>query len=69
MGTFAGGLLRDLGLEFGLTSGVTYALIFFVASVGLAAAVLILRSEEILGFARETGRLDQPIDLPLGAMY
>ncbi|MCB0031968.1 MAG: MFS transporter, partial [Anaerolineales bacterium] len=64
MGTFAGGLMRDLGLAFGLTNGVTYALIFFIASIGLAAAVLILRSEEILGFARETGRLDQPIDLP-----
>ncbi|MCA9984657.1 MAG: PucC family protein, partial [Anaerolineales bacterium] len=68
MGTFAGGLMRDLGLAFGLTNGVTYALIFFIASIGLAAAVLILRSEEILGFARETGRLDQPIDLPIGAM-
>ncbi len=58
LGTFAGGALRDLFLlvlNFG--DGLSYGLIFLLEGVGLAAAVYVLTRVDVLGFAREMGRL------------
>jgi BCD family chlorophyll transporter-like MFS transporter len=58
LGTFAGGALRDLFLlSLDLGSGLSYGLIFFLEGVGLATAVFILTRVDVLGFAREMGRL------------
>ncbi|MCB8926316.1 MAG: BCD family MFS transporter [Ardenticatenaceae bacterium] len=58
LGTFAGGALRDfflLSLELG--SGLGYGLIFLMEGVGLATAVFILTQVDVLGFARDMGRV------------
>jgi BCD family chlorophyll transporter-like MFS transporter len=58
LGTFAGGALRDLfllGLK--LESGLSYGFIFLLEGVGLATAVFILSHVDVLGFAKEMGRL------------
>lgn len=58
LGTFAGGALRDLlllGLDLG--DGLSYGLIFFFEAIGLGLALLILTQIDVLGFAREMGRL------------
>ena len=58
LGTFAGGALRDLFvLTLDLNSGLGYGLIFLLEGVGLATAVYILTRVDVLGFAREMGRL------------
>ncbi len=57
LGAFAGGVLRDLFfLRLALTPGVSYAVVFLIQALGLAAAVLILSRIDILAFARDTGR-------------
>ncbi|WP_420630694.1 BCD family MFS transporter [Candidatus Leptofilum sp.] len=58
LGTFAGGALRDfflLGL--GLGEGLGYGLIFLLEGVGLLTAVFILTRVDVLGFARDMGRI------------
>ena len=67
-GTFLGGLLRDVFLATGISDNVTYGLIFLISGIGLVLAASILRSDQILDFAAETGRLRETPDLPLGAM-
>ncbi|MCB8936999.1 MAG: BCD family MFS transporter [Ardenticatenaceae bacterium] len=58
LGTFAGGALRDLLLlGIGLGEGLGYGLIFSLEAVGLATAVFILSGIDVLGFAREMGRV------------
>ncbi|MEZ4592634.1 MAG: BCD family MFS transporter [Chloroflexota bacterium] len=58
LGTFAGGALRDLFLlGLSLDIGLSYGLIFLLEGVGLATAVFILSRIDVLGFAREMGRL------------
>ncbi len=58
LGTFAGGALRDLLLlSLNVAEGTGYGLIFLLEGVGLMTAVFILRRVDILGFAREMGRL------------
>ena len=67
-GTFLGGLLRDVFLAVGLTDNMTYGLIFLISGAGLVYAATLLRSDQVLDFAAETGRLKAAPDLPLGAM-
>ncbi|MBK8905907.1 MAG: BCD family MFS transporter [Anaerolineaceae bacterium] len=58
LGTFAGGALRDLLLlSLNLGDGAGYGLIFLLEGVGLATAVFVLSRVDVLGFAREMGRL------------
>jgi BCD family chlorophyll transporter-like MFS transporter len=58
LGTFAGGALRDLFLlGLNLNSGLGYGLIFLLEGVGLGTAVYVLSRVDVLGFAREMGRL------------
>ncbi|MCC6606125.1 MAG: BCD family MFS transporter [Anaerolineae bacterium] len=58
LGTFAGGALRDLLLlSLNVADGAGYGLIFLLEGVGLGTAVFILSRVDVLGFAREMGRL------------
>lgn len=58
LGTFWGGVLRDLlFLQIGLSANISYGLILAVSAVGLIASVLILGRVDVLGFARDAGRV------------
>jgi BCD family chlorophyll transporter-like MFS transporter len=68
LGTFAGGALRDLFLlSLNLGEGLGYGLIFLLEGVGLAAAVFILTRVDVLGFAREMGRLISRTDVQIAS--
>lgn len=56
-GTFLGGLLRDIFLAVTQQPGLSYSLIFALATAGLAAAVIVLLRIDVLGWARDTGRI------------
>ena len=58
LGTFVGGALRDLLLlSLSVSAGTGYGLIFLLEGVGLVTAVFVLSRVDVLGFAREMGRL------------
>jgi BCD family chlorophyll transporter-like MFS transporter len=68
LGTFAGGVLRDLfllNLNFG--NGLGYGLIFLLEGVGLGTAVFVLARVDVLGFAREMGRLISRSDVQIAS--
>lgn len=68
LGTFAGGALRDiflLGLH--LENGLGYGLIFLLEGVGLVTAVFILTRVDVIGFAREMGRLLSRSDVQIAS--
>ncbi len=68
LGTFAGGALRDLFLlNLSLGSGLSYGLIFLLEGIGLGAAVLVLAGVDVLGFAREMGRLISRSDVQIAS--
>ena len=57
LGTFAGGLFRDIFfLGAGWPAAVSYALIFVIAAAGLLAAAAILSGQQVITFARDYGR-------------
>ncbi len=56
-GTFLGGVLRDVFLAITGQPGLSYSLIFILATVGLATATLLLLRIDVLGWARDTGRV------------
>lgn len=57
LGTFTGGLLRDLFLlGAGWSAAVSYALIFIAAAAGLLAAAVILNGRQVISFAVDYGR-------------
>ena len=58
-GTFLGGLLRDAFLAITGQPGFSYGLIFALETVGLMAAVVVLLRIDVIGWARETGRVGQ----------
>ena len=63
VGTFLGGSLRDLFLlSIGLPAGLSYGLIFAVSAIGLLGAVIILAQVDVLGFARDVGRIISPTE-------
>lgn len=58
LGTFLGGLLRDMfWLQAELSVGVAYGLVFVVSAVGLGTAVLLLSRLDVVGFVQENGRI------------
>ncbi len=68
LGTFAGGALRDLFLlNLDLGVGLGYGLIFLLEGVGLATAVYVLTRVDVLGFAREMGRLISRSDVQIAS--
>lgn len=57
-GTFLGGSLRDLFLlSMGLPASLSYGLIFAVSAIGLLGSVIVLAQVDVLGFARDMGRV------------
>ncbi len=58
LGTFVGGALRDLFfLYLGLGGGLSYGLVFGLEALGLLTAVVLLRRVDVVGFARDAGRV------------
>jgi MFS transporter, BCD family, chlorophyll transporter len=58
LGTFVGGALRDIFLfTLKLSEANSYSAIFLLEAAGLAVAAFILSRLDILGFARDAGRL------------
>ena len=58
LGTFLGGATRDLlFLVLDLPAGLSYALIFGLEALGLFGAILILSRIDVVGFARDVGRV------------
>lgn len=58
LGTFVGGMLRDLFLLLlALPPGIAYGLVFVIEAGGLLTAVLILARLDVVGFARDVGRI------------
>ena len=59
LGTFTGGVIRDLLiLNLALAPTIGYAILFAVASLGLIGATVVLSKVDVLGFARDTGRVE-----------
>jgi hypothetical protein len=61
-------VLRDLfllNLNFG--NGLGYGLIFLLEGVGLGTAVFVLARVDVLGFAREMGRLISRSDVQIAS--
>ncbi len=68
LGTFMGGLLRDLFLlQLGWSPGLSYGVVFALQALGLAMSVVVLMRIDILGFARDTGRHVDQLDAQLAA--
>ncbi len=67
LGIFSGGALRD-GL-YGLTQShsLAYGIIFGLEGLGLALAILLLARVNIIGFARDTGRISTADAQVIGA--
>ncbi len=58
LGTFVGGSLRDIFLLVAnLAPGVSYGLVFAIEALGLVTAVFILTRLDVIGFARDVGRV------------
>ncbi|MCA9935674.1 MAG: BCD family MFS transporter [Ardenticatenaceae bacterium] len=58
LGTFVGGGLRDIFLlSLKLSPGLSYGLVFVLEAVGLVTAVFILSRLDVIGFARDVGRV------------
>lgn len=64
LGITLGSILRDNFLTLAASPGLAYAAIFILSAIGLAVASLILSQRDILGFARDAGRLEGD-ELPL----
>ena len=67
LGTFMGGLIRDLMLAVQDQAALAYAVAFGVSAIGLVAAAMILTGLDIIGFARDSGR-DEIEPLPLASV-
>lgn len=66
LGTFLGGATRDiLLLGFGLPPGMSYAIIFGLEAFGLLGAILILSRIDVVGFARDVGRVVARADVQI----
>ena len=58
LGTFLGGALRDIFLlTLGLSGGVSYGLVFAAEALGLLISILILLRVDVMGFAKDVGRV------------
>lgn len=69
LGTFIGGALRDiLLLGLGMSEAWAYAGVFFVSMAGLFVAAVLLRSLDVLSFARDTGRVATSGELQLSTV-
>jgi BCD family chlorophyll transporter-like MFS transporter len=53
VGTFTGGVFRDLFLAMNLTAGLAYGLVFLFSAIGLLVAASLVSGLDAIGFARE----------------
>jgi BCD family chlorophyll transporter-like MFS transporter len=67
LGTLMGGVIRDLMLAIQDDAALAYGIVFGVSAIGLALAALILTGLDIIGFARDSGRLEND-SLPLASV-
>jgi len=58
LGTFMGGVVRDVLLALGAPDGAAYGAIFALSAMGLFAAAVIISSLDIVGFVRDSGRYE-----------
>jgi BCD family chlorophyll transporter-like MFS transporter len=64
LGTFMGGVIRDLMLAVQDEATLAYAVVFALSAAGLVLAALILRGIDVIGFARDSGRSEiEPLPL------
>jgi BCD family chlorophyll transporter-like MFS transporter len=65
-GTFLGGILLDVLASLTNSFSLTYGIIFTVETVGIVIAVVLLNKVDVIGWAKQTGRLTpQTQPLPL----
>lgn len=64
LGTFMGGVIRDLGFALNLSPETAYGIVFLVSALGLAAAGFVISRLDVIGFARDSGRLNSSYQLP-----
>jgi BCD family chlorophyll transporter-like MFS transporter len=63
LGTFLGGMLRDLFyLRAGLPAGTAYGMLFALSALGLALSILLLSRVDVVGFARDYGRIPGAVE-------
>ncbi|MCB8965602.1 MAG: BCD family MFS transporter [Ardenticatenaceae bacterium] len=62
LGTFFGGLLRDLLLGLHLPLNAAYGLSFIAAALGLVISAVLLLRLDVVGFARDAGRVATATD-------
>lgn len=69
LGTFAGGLFRDLffGVA-GLTPGAAYGLAFILSAVGLGGAIFLLNGLDVAAFVHDRGRAPEALGGEIGAI-
>jgi BCD family chlorophyll transporter-like MFS transporter len=58
LGISLGSFLRDIFIALTDSPELSYALIFFLEAIGIAVGVFLLSKRDILGFAREAGRIN-----------
>jgi BCD family chlorophyll transporter-like MFS transporter len=68
LGTFAGGVFRDLFLAIDLTTGAAYGLIFALSAIGLLVAARIVSGLDAVGFAQKHDRPDEEAPVRLSTM-
>ena len=69
LGTFFGGATRDiLLLGLGLPPNLTYAILFGLEAIGLVVAILILSGIDVVGFARDVGRVVDRTDVQMALL-
>jgi hypothetical protein len=67
LGTFMGGVIRDLMLVVQGEASLAYGVAFGVSAAGLVAAALLLIGLDIAGFVRDSG-LEEIEPLPLASV-
>ena len=68
VGTFVGGVFRDLFLALNLSEGISYGLVFAFSAVGLLIAAFVVTGVDAVSFAREHKPSEEENSLPLSAL-
>jgi BCD family chlorophyll transporter-like MFS transporter len=68
LGTFAGGVFRDLFLALNLSEGLSYGLVFAFSAVGLLIAAGVVSGVDAVSFARKHERSEEEKPLPLSTL-
>jgi BCD family chlorophyll transporter-like MFS transporter len=68
VGTFVGGVFRDLFLALNLSEGLSYGLVFAFSAVGLLIAARVVSGVDAVSFAQEHERSQEENSLPLSTL-